>query len=239
MLFTSTGASDGRRRVYRDGTNRLNVADGTVLLGVATDQADLARLWQEGYPFIHIGRRDVPGAADIPCIVPDYFGITGDIAGRLAALGHQHVAYLREDLELEPYEDRRRGYADAVERLGLVDRSPGFRGVPGLDDAWLDQLAGGPETAVVSESERLAESLLRGLRARGRDVPADVSVVVLESIGPDASLRWEHLDIPRKEIGRIAIDALVAIVDDPDARNESIVVPCSIVDGVTTAPARP
>ncbi|SEF18541.1 LacI family DNA-binding transcriptional regulator [Jiangella alba] len=238
VLFTSTGASDGRRRVYRDGTNRLNVADGTVLLGVATDKADLARLWQEGYPFIHIGRRDVPGA-DIPCVIPDYFGITGDIAGRLAALGHRHVAYLREHLEMEPYEDRRRGYADAVERLGLIDRSPGFRGEIGLDDAWLDELARGPETAVVAESERLAEALRHGLRERGREVPADLSVVVLEGIGPDASLRWEHLDIPRKEIGRTAIDALVAIVDDPAARSESVVVPCSIVDGDSTAPPAP
>ncbi|WP_116952158.1 LacI family DNA-binding transcriptional regulator [Jiangella endophytica] len=239
VLFTSTGAGDGRRRVYRDGTNRLNVADGTVLLGVATDKADLARLWQEGYPFIHIGRRDVPGAPDIPCVVPDYFGITGDIAERLAALGHRHLAYLREGLELEPYEDRRRGYGDAVERLGLTDRSPGLRGEPGLDEAWLDELARGPETAVVAESERLAEALLRGLRARGRDVPADVSVVVLEGVGPAATRRWEHLDIPRKEIGRAAIDALVAIVDDPDLRTESIVVPCSIVDGDTIATVRP
>lgn len=62
VLFTSTGTSDGRRRIYRDGTNRLNLADGTVLLGAATDREELARLWHDGYLFVHIGRREVPGA---------------------------------------------------------------------------------------------------------------------------------------------------------------------------------
>ncbi|NEE01656.1 LacI family DNA-binding transcriptional regulator [Phytoactinopolyspora halotolerans] len=241
VLFTSTGTSDGRRRVYRDGVNRLNLADGSVLLGALTDKNDLARLWDEGYPFVHIGRREVPGA-EIPCIVPDYFGVTGDIVEMLARHGHRHLTYLHGTLGMEAYEDRRRGYVDAVRKLGLEDRSSAGSALSedktSLLASWLDELAAGPVTAVVAESEPLAEMLLAGLDARELRVPDDVSVVVLEAVGPEARQRWHALHIPRKEIGRMAIDALVELVDDPEGQGASVVVPCSIVEGATVAAAR-
>jgi DNA-binding LacI/PurR family transcriptional regulator len=238
VLFTSTGAGDGRRRVYRDGTNRLNLADGSVLLGVSTDKEDLARLWNDGYPFVHIGRREVPGA-DIPCIVPDYAGVTAEMVHMLVLQGHRHFAYLRERVEIEPFDDRRRGYAEAVERYDLVDHSPGFQGESGLTEDWLDQLVNGPETAVVAENGALAEALRKGLAVRGSHVPEDVSVVVLEGTDLPEAPSWYNLSIPRKQIGRVAVDALVSLVADPEQRGRSIVVPCSIVPGTTIAPARP
>ena len=208
VLFTSTGTSDGRRRIYRDGTNRLNLADGTVLLGAATDREELARLWHDGYLFVHIGRREVPGA-DIPCIVPDYVSAASRIVSSLADRGHRHLAYLREGIEQEAYVDRRTGYRTAIERLGLQDRSPGFRDEPGLSEEWLAE--------------------------RGLGIPADLSVAVLEGSGDEPGHRWDCLVIPRKEIGRIAIDALVARVENPDVAPVSQLVPCDLVAGETVA----
>jgi DNA-binding LacI/PurR family transcriptional regulator len=237
VLFTSTGASDGRRRIYRDGTNRLNLADGSVLLGVATDREELARLWHDGYLFVHIGRREVAGA-EIPCIVPDYESAAARIVESLATRGHRRLAYLREGIEQESYDDRRTGYRRAVERLGLVDRSPGFSGEAWLSEEWLDELARGPETAVVAESIRLAEGLRAGLAARGLSIPADMSVAVLEGSGDEPGHRWDCLVIPRKEIGRIAIDALVARVENPDRPPVSELVECDLVVGETIAAPR-
>ncbi|MEO3889409.1 LacI family DNA-binding transcriptional regulator [Nonomuraea sp. B5E05] len=237
VMFTSTGAGDGRRRVYRDGTNRLNLADGSVLLGVSTDRAELARLWADGYPFVHIGRREVPGA-EIPCVIPDYRGAAIGIVDKLAGHGHRRFAYLREPMEMEPYADRRDGYREAVERLGLSDRSPGFRGESGLTGDWIDELVRGGETAVVAESVRLAEHLLGGLRERGVRVPEDVSVAVLEATWEGTSARWDSLEIPRVAIGRIAVDRVIDMLDHPDQPPESLLVPCPIVPGTTIATAR-
>ncbi|MDX3005809.1 LacI family DNA-binding transcriptional regulator [Kribbella solani] len=237
VLFTSTGTKDGRRRIYRDGTNRLNLADGTVLLGAATDRDELARLSHDGYLFVHIGRREVPGAA-IPCIIPDYATAADQIVTSLAERGHRHLAYLHSGADQEAYADRRTGYRAAVERLGLQDRSPGYRGEPGLTDAWLDELAGGPETAVVAENIGQAEDLRTRLAARGLTIPADLSVAVLEGSSDEPGHRWDCLVIPRKEIGRIAIDALVARVEAPDAEPVSQLVPCDLVAGETVAAPR-
>ncbi|WP_410792689.1 LacI family DNA-binding transcriptional regulator [Kribbella sp. C-35] len=237
VLFTSTGTSDGRRRIYRDGTNRLNLADGTVLLGAATDREELARLWHDGYLFVHIGRREVPGA-EIPCIIPDYVSAADRIVTSLAERGHRHLAYLHSGIDQEAYADRRTGYRAAVERLGLHDRSPGLRGEPGLTEEWLDELASGPETAVVAENIGLAEGLRTGLAARGLSIPQDVSVAVLEGSGDEPGHRWDCLVIPRKEIGRIAIDALVARVENPDEEPVSQLVACDLVAGETVAAPR-
>ncbi|SDJ58024.1 LacI family DNA-binding transcriptional regulator [Streptomyces indicus] len=238
VLFTSTGSGGsgerGERKIYKDGTNRLNMADGSILLGVSTDRGELARLWYEGYPFVHIGRREVPGA-EIPQVVPDYRGASGAIVDRLAELGHRRLGYVREWLEMEPYEDRRAGYAEAVERLGLTDESPGFRGAHGIEADWLDEVAGGAATAIVVESVRLAESLRDQLAARGRKIPDDVSVAVLEAAPADLSGQWDSLVIPRTEIGRIAVDRLQAMLDDPDQRTGSLLVPCPLIPGTTVA----
>jgi DNA-binding LacI/PurR family transcriptional regulator len=238
VLFTSTStaAGSGKRRVYRDGINRLNLADGSILLGLTTHKDDLAKLWHDGYPFIQIGRRDVPGAR-VPCVVPDYYGVTGELVELLAGYGHRHFAYLRQHLAMEPFEDRSSGYADAVQRLGLVDRSPGFRGEIGVTEEWIDALANGEETAIVAESVHLAEVVRQGLAKRGVRVPEDVSIAVLEGVLPEVDPLYCGLEIPRKRIGRIAVDALLELMESPDARAESTVVRCLIVPGTTVAPA--
>ncbi len=240
VLFTSTGSGSregserGERKIYKDGTNRLNLADGSILLGVSTDRGELARLWYEGYPFVHIGRREVPGA-EIPQIIPDYRSASASIVDRLVAHGHRRIGYVREWLEMEPYEDRRIGYAEAVERHGLTDTSPGFRGVHGIEASWLDEVARGAATAIVVESVRLAESLRDQLATRGRKIPDDISVAVLEAAPADLSGQWDSLEIPRTEIGRIAVDRLQGMLDDPDERTGSLLVPCVLIPGTTVA----
>lgn len=249
VLFTSTGGSDGRRRVYRDGVNRLNVADGAVLLGVAADRAELARLEADGYPFVHIGRREVPGTR-ITCVVPDYESAAAAIVDRLADLGHTRIGYLSSGIDEESYADRRRGYESAVARRGLRDVSPARtgargraangaeRGGPGagsLDPAWLDAVADGALTAVVADAEWLANPLAEQLAARGLSVPRDVSVAVLEGVGPDAPVRWDCLQIPRREVGRLAIDTLVGLLDEPGTPVADVLVPCVVVAGETVA----
>ncbi|MFI2489073.1 LacI family DNA-binding transcriptional regulator [Promicromonospora kroppenstedtii] len=234
VLFTSTGGSDGRRRVYRDGVNRLNVADGAVLLGVAADRAELARLEADGYPFVHIGRREVPGTR-ITCVVPDYESAAAAIVDRLADLGHERIGYLSSGIDEESYADRRRGYESAVARRGLRDVSPASPGSADGDPAWLDAVADGAVTAVVADAEWLASPLAERLAERGLIVPRDVSVAVLEGVGPDAPVRWDCLQIPRREVGRLAIDTLVGMLDEAGQPVTDVLVPCVVVAGETVA----
>lgn len=47
VLFTSTGGTDGKRRIYRNDGNRLRLTDGAILLGLAEDKHELQQLVQE------------------------------------------------------------------------------------------------------------------------------------------------------------------------------------------------
>lgn len=237
VLFSSTGDGAGGRRIYRDEVNRLTIADGSVLLGVSPDKAELARLWRDGYPFVHIGRREVPGA-DFPCIVPDYRRAAFEFVEHLHAMRHRELVYLREDLDLEPYVDRRAGYREAVSTFRITDTSPGFvSDEPGLPEAALAGLVDGKATGAVVESQRLAETLARALAERGLRIPQDVSVVVLEDTS-HSDVRWNDLRIPRKEIGRIAVDRLIEMVQDLEAPRSSVLVPCIVEPGATVSGPR-
>ncbi|ACQ80968.1 transcriptional regulator, LacI family [Beutenbergia cavernae DSM 12333] len=236
VIFTSAAGGDGSRSVYRSGVNRLGIADGSILLGVATDAHELARLAAEGYPFVHIGRREVPGA-QIPCVVPDYRAAAAEVVGHLVELGHRHFAYLRDHHGMPPYDDRRSGYAAALSAHRLRDVSPGAQGRAGITDEWIDRIADGPTTAVVAESVWLADRLVAGLAARGLSVPRDVSVAVLETREPDSAIAWDCLVIPREEIGRIAVDRLIDIFEDPGQDASMTWVPCSMAPGDTIAAA--
>ncbi|WP_338118077.1 LacI family DNA-binding transcriptional regulator [Streptomyces coryli] len=239
VLFTATTPGKNRRPIYRKGTNRLNLADGTVLLGESTDRGELARLWYDGYTFIHIGRREVPGA-EIPCVIPDYESATERLVERLADRGHRRVAYLRALEDSEWFLDRRKGYAHAVRRLGLTDTSARFTSDPDALEDWFDELAAGDETAVVVETQWLVGFLEKGLAARGLRIPEDISVALLE-VTPTEGLRYDSLEIPRKQIGRIAVDRLIAMLDDPDLRSANLLVPCPVVpgDSIGAPSARP
>ncbi|GAA2227999.1 hypothetical protein GCM10010413_24890 [Promicromonospora sukumoe] len=96
-------------------------------------------------------------------------------------------------------------------------------------------MADGAVTAVVADAEWLANPLAERLAERGLTVPRDVSVAVLEGVGPDAAVHWDCLQIPRREVGRLAIDTLVGLLDEPGTPVADVLVPCVVVEGETVA----
>lgn len=214
VLFASTEAADGRRRVYRDGVNRLALADGSVLLGVEHGSADLARLAAEGYPFVHIGRRTVPGS-EIAWVGADYAPATEEIVLRLAALGHRRVGYLAAPERMEVVLDKEAGYRAGCAKAGLPEL---MYLTSQLDPAWLDAALAAGLTAVLVENEDLARRLVGAVRGRGLAVPADLSVAVLVTM---AEPGWSGLRIPRNEMGRTAVKLLARMLSGPVPPDES------------------
>ncbi|TDE89287.1 LacI family transcriptional regulator [Occultella glacieicola] len=237
VLFTSATGRHGSGTVYTSEMNRLGMADGSILLGVASDPHELARLAGDGYPFVHVGRRDVPGV-EISCVIPDYRTASVEVVTRLAELGHRTLTYLRDPNENEPYQDRRAGYQAALAELGLEDDSPGAAGRSGFDDSSVEDLLRRGSTAVVAESVWLAEQMMAALTARGLTVPTDVSVAVLETRSPDSAVEWDCLVIPRLEVGRRAVDQLIELVEDPRTPPTQTWVPCSMAPGTTITIAK-
>ncbi|WP_129663172.1 LacI family DNA-binding transcriptional regulator [Phytoactinopolyspora endophytica] len=238
VLFTSTEETNGQRQVYRGGSNRLNIADGSVLLGIASDNSDLARLAAEGYPFVHVGRRDVPGA-DIAWVGADYGTTTAELVGHLAALGHRNIGYVGDAERYEASGDRESGYRAGCGAAGVTP-SVLFTRPEGLTTEWFDGVIGSGVTALMMENEDAAMRVAGFAHSRGLAIPQDLSIVVLIKTfsGPTPDRPWSTLGIPRNDMGRSAVRLLIEMIDAPDSPpDRHILLSCTAPENSTIAAA--
>ncbi|WP_020578126.1 LacI family DNA-binding transcriptional regulator [Actinopolymorpha alba] len=239
VLFTSAGGEpDRRRRIYRDGVKRLTIADGSILLGVHSDRDELLRLVKDGYPFVHIGRRDIPGAT-IPFVTTDYARAVEQVVDNLLRLGHRRILYAGSEVPIEPQHDRRKGFRAALAahkvRTGRLVQLP----PDAVTADWLKRLINDGYTAVLLEGLPHARQALTA--AAGVAIPDDLSVVVLDSppSGTNEFAAWSTLRIPRTEMGRAAVRLLLSRLDQPTKAPVQLVLPSSAPAPHTIAtPAR-
>lgn len=235
LLFTSANATPGG--VYGRGGNTLLKADGCVLLGRHISRDDLARLARDGFPFVFIGRRDVDGA-ELSYVAPDYVAPTAALVEELAALGHQRILLLRQTDGAEPGEDRQLGFRQGAEAAGL---DPGRLGVEfscGAEDIDAGRVTGWVRdgvTAVLvepSEDNATGRALAEVAEAAGIRIPDHLSVAFLGSApAPTATRIWTSFELPRVEIGRVAVRLLVNLLDGVDDSPLQLLVPCTDVRG--------
>jgi LacI family transcriptional regulator len=82
-----------------------------------------------------------------------------------------------------------------------------------------DQAVATGATAVVTYNDLVAIGLLDRLHARGISVPGDLSVVGVDDIAMSRMARpaLTTVRLPKQEAGRIAVELLLAVLDNPDA----------------------
>jgi DNA-binding LacI/PurR family transcriptional regulator len=249
LLFSSV--TSGERRIYSDGINRLKVADGCVLLGRHIDRAVLADLVHEDFPFVFVGRREVPGV-ELSYVAPDYVGATRDLVRRLTGLGHRRLAYLRPADHQEPTRDREAGFREGLAEAGLPDQPvhelPDGTGTEAADAALaalLEQwLADGVTALLVepSEDDAAIAALERVAAGAGVRIPEDLSVALLGDPAPSGGARsgagqdavpgrdWTRFTLPREDMGRAAVGLLLELLDADDGPRR-LSVACAPVDG--------
>ncbi|MEV0720224.1 LacI family DNA-binding transcriptional regulator [Asanoa sp. NPDC050611] len=235
LLFTSAG---GDRQIFRDGSTRLTLADGALLLGRNPNVDEIERLRDSGFPFVYVGHREVTGAP-VSYVAADYTTATQELTQRLFALGHERVAYARiGEGEAQPSRDREKGFRQAFRAdgrlIGPVWTLESVQDVAGL----VDEIAAAGITGLVAEQQLLAEEVRTAAGRRGLAVPTDLSVVVL---GDPTGARqhevdWTGFEVPRQEMGRTATRLLVRSLDSTDNTAVRESVACPIVPGGTAGP---
>nr|WP_093607772.1 LacI family DNA-binding transcriptional regulator [Streptomyces indicus] len=237
LLFTSAPVVDGRRSLTAQGRAQLAVTDGCVLLGRGEDKAELARLSEDGFPFVFVGRRELPGGADLAFVGADYARATADVVGVLLSHGHERIGYVGAAGDREAHRDRLAGYRAALREAGLrpLTLDPAGLTPDEIVDLVLDNRLTG---LLLAESHR-AEELRAAAARRGLDVPRDLSLAVLGQ--PELPLRselsWTGFRIPREEMGAQAL-ALLADLIDGRAVDRHRILPCAPQPGQTVAAAR-
>ncbi|MEU1295170.1 LacI family DNA-binding transcriptional regulator [Streptomyces sp. NPDC005840] len=240
VLFTGS-SSGGAGASGPDALSRVRLADGCLFLGRHAPTEELRRLVEDGFPVVHIGRRDeLEGLAWVGA---DYVSASHEVVDRLAALGHRRIVLVREDDEAPASTDREHGFLKGLEQAGLpagpeaVFRTadPARTLTPQRLRRWLDEGV----TAFVAE-ETDTGNAWRALRAAtaeaGLDCPRDLSLALLGSPPPDLDGETvpAGFDIPRPQLGAAAVRLLAALVAGEEAAEP--LVACPYRPGVTAGP---
>ncbi|MCS5720217.1 LacI family transcriptional regulator [Herbiconiux sp. CPCC 205763] len=236
VLFASTQRPDGSRSIYGNGSNRLRLADGAIMLGFETNDDELVRLAGEGYPFVFIGRREVSGTP-IPYVTANYHAAMEPVVRLLTEHGHRGAVYLGSPLRRPAQRERLAGIEHFAGEQGLEVRTA-FRDPAEITAAWLEDLIADGATAIIAETYDSALPLHEVVNALGVDVPGRLSVVCLESDSlHDENGSWSRVGVPRKEMGRRAVRLLLQLMDGAITADHVEIVECEPPSAISIGPA--
>lgn len=211
LLLTNDEGAEGGWRVAASG-----LADGVILMDVTLD--DRVRVLRTlDTPAALIGLPENP--AGLSCVDND-FALAGALcADHLADLGHRDVAFVGYGSGVyrrhAGYAERTlTGFRERAERRGLRFLHRPCEGTYESTAGTLSRiLADRPDTTgFVVQNEAAIGPLLSLLRAGGRIVPEDASVVAIcpEPLADQHSPRLTSVTGPQKELGRAAVAQVLA-----------------------------
>ncbi|MGW2498952.1 LacI family DNA-binding transcriptional regulator [Streptomyces pseudogriseolus] len=238
LLLTGEEGPDAVRRVAGSG-----LADGMILMDVELDDERLPLLRDSAQPAVLIGLPADTGG--LTCVDLDFRATGALCVEHLAGLGHRDVAVIGEAPAV--YE-RHTGFAErTLDGLRSRARETGVRLLHRPCEGGYDATAATvsrilderPDTTgFVVQNEAAVEPLLALLRQQGRAVPEDVSVVAVcpEQVAVQASVRLTSVSLPAQEMGRHAVEQLVAKLDGRgDA--EVVLLPPALTVRASSGPA--
>ena len=217
-------------------------ADGVLVASCVSDPAEvLARVPADRVVFV---QPDYPALAD--GVEPPARGVvrTDDSAGFVATVRHLVERGYRRITFVGPGSGasdsmRRAAAATALQELSLAPMGFLDAGADGWRDATSVAriLAADPPDAVLCYDDKLALALLDALRSTRLEVPGDMALAGFDGI-PAAHQSWPRLttvDVPSVEVGRRAVEMLVASMRD-GRMPVSEVLPVRLVVGDSTPP---
>ncbi|OMF26707.1 LacI family transcriptional regulator [Paenibacillus sp. FSL H8-0548] len=239
LFICSTDNNKDRAERYLSLMQQKRV-DGMIIGTGIANKSTLASLVKSKLPVVVIAREAKLGAKTV--IIDDFCG-GGMAANHLLEQNHSHVGLLSENEEVSSSRERIRGFLSVWEQAGL-------RIEEGLIQACGDELvrdgkakatellsSANPPSALFCCNDLLAIGALQAAKGLGLRVPEQVSI-----IGFDNTILAEVTDPPlttiaqpTKEMGQIAVDSLVAMLEDGNRDDIRIVLQPELVIRQSTA----
>ncbi|MEE1788667.1 LacI family DNA-binding transcriptional regulator [Streptomyces sp. SP17BM10] len=243
LLLTNDEGPEGVRRVAATG-----LADGVILMDIRLDDDRIPVLRAEEIPAALIGLPDDP--AGLSCVDHDFATAGALCADHLADLGHRDIAFIGYSSGVyrrhAGYAERTlNGFRARAERRGLRFLHRACEGTYESTAGTLARiLADRPDTTgFVVQNEAAIGPLLTLLRATGRTVPEDTSVIAIcpDALAEQHSPRLTSVTSPKKDLGQVAVEQVMARIaanavgDDPE--DQLLLMPPELVVRESTAPA--
>ncbi|MBA3320470.1 MAG: LacI family DNA-binding transcriptional regulator [Pyrinomonadaceae bacterium] len=214
---------------------------GVVLMTSELDLTLLDELARRQVPvvFLDLG---APGPHMSNLCVDYDVGIAAAIQ-HLVSLGHERIAFIAGPERLRSAARRLEAFRNSIKRLLPGAPALVYQGdlkIEGGQRAARDILGEAvPVTAVVAANDLTALGAMGEFRAAGLSIPRDISVVGFDDIA-FASLASPPLTtvcLPRDELGRRAVEALMKTVEHPEQQGVEIDIPTYLIIRGSTGPA--
>jgi LacI family repressor for deo operon, udp, cdd, tsx, nupC, and nupG len=217
--------------------------DGMIIASSQVSEPSWRRLLASPVPVVVVNAE--PTGLPVSVITSDNQAGARIAAEYLIGLGHRRIAYVRGSDTFTADRPRLEGFRQACLDAGL-DRSgtPEFAGEGQFESgerAALQIIGRNRDvTAIACYNDMTAIGVMRTLRAAGRRVPADISVIGCDDI---AAASWvvpalTTVAQQKSEMGRLAVAHLVRALEEPDhnAPVETVRLPMVLQERESTAP---
>jgi LacI family transcriptional regulator len=240
LVLSNTNYDPGRTSHYVRRFIERKVA-GVVVMTSELDKTLLGELARRDVSvvFLDLGK---PGVHMSNLSVNYEAGIEEAIS-HLVALGHEEIAFVSGPERLRSAARRLEAFRNSMRRHLPRARSLLYRGDFKLDGgrrAATEMLAADTRpTAVVAANDLMALGVMAGLRAAGLQIPRDVSVIGFDDIAFAASAEppLTTVCLPRVELGRRAVEALMANIEHPERSGVQVNIQTYLITRASTAPA--
>ncbi len=217
--------------------------DGAILVLPDESIEDLLLLKQKGFPFV-VADEGYPLDGHFPLVAAANMAGAIEATEHLLELGHRRIGLIKGIPGFVATEDRTSGYRAALSAAGIrpdpaLETYGEFRTIEGRDAAArLLELPDRP-TAIFACNDEMAVAVLQEARARGIRVPEDLSVVGFDDtmVAQISVPALTTVHQPLEEVGRMAVNLLARVIDEPPAHPIRLEVGTRLVVRETTAPA--
>lgn len=216
------------------------VADGMVIVLPREPESYLSALRQRDFPYVLFDQMSI-NEHDLSVTAANEEG--GYAATRhLIDLGHQHIGMITGLMDMVSARHRLDGYRKALDDHGIpYDEELVYEGdfteASGVCGAEYLLALPQPPTAVFASNDESAVGFMEVLRARNLRVPDDISIVGFDDV-PIAKLVTPQLTTVRQplvEMGRRAMQMLIDLIEKPEEKQHSIVLPTELIVRESTA----
>lgn len=242
LILLNTNYDDERTSNYVRRIIERKVA-GVALM---TSELDTALIDELARRHVSVVFLDLGSAGEcMSTIVVDYEMGIEEAIQHLVALGHRTIAYVGGPNRLRSATRRLEAFRESIARH--LPKAP----PPAIYEADF-RLEGGRRaarkilamsdlpTAVVVANDMMALGVMQECRAAGPLIPRDISIVGFDDIAfavlADPPLTTVNL--PREQLGRRAVEALMLTIERPDRQGVEIHIPTRLVVRGSTAEAR-
>lgn len=244
-VLVATRLGDDPRRWLRDYL-QSNRADGLVLFDGSLDTSSLREIMPDGATLPVVAAYDELPEPQLNSVLTDNRAAARRAVRHLLDYGHVRIGHIAGPSRNAAPNERLVGFREAMEAAGIDVRPewiiPGDYSMP-TGIAAADRLAALSErpTAIFAANDEMAIGLISRLRAYGIECPRDISVIGFDDISVSGHY-WPPLTTmrqPRDQIGRIAIDAVIDIIEGRDLRLPlHVILSSTLIVRESTAPCR-